>query len=35
MFAASYLQVLSNGPRRVWGYGAEMVKTEVSKLLKF
>jgi hypothetical protein len=28
-FAASYLQVLFNGPRRVWGCGAKMVKIEV------
>ena len=29
IFATSYLQVLFNGPRRVWRYGGKMVKIEV------
>lgn len=29
IFAASYLQILFNGPRRVWGCGGEKVKREV------
>ena len=30
-FAASYLQILFNGPRRVWRCGGEMIKREVPK----
>jgi len=29
IFAASYFQILFNGPRRVWRYAAKMVKIEV------
>ena len=28
-FAASYFQILFNGPRMVWRYSAKKVKTEV------